>query len=120
MCSSDLFHTDGWAGMSFFSKGTELLFFGDAYGPERTWSLDVKQRIPVILPGNPVLGAGKVTLRYDCKTGAVSLHQGSVPLGPAFCSGKLPTGVSFDEIRLGASSSAALTVRSLVILSGGG
>ena len=118
--SNGEFHTDGWAGMSFFSKGTELLFFGDAYGPERTWSLDVKQRIPVILPGNPVLGAGKVTLRYDCKTGAVSLHQGCVPLGPAFCSGKLPTGVSFDEIRLGASSSAALTVRSLVILSGGG
>ena len=113
------FHTDGWAGMSFFSKGTELLFFGDSYGPERTWSLDVKQRIPVILPGNPVLGAGKVTLRYDCNTGAVSLHQGSVPLGPAFCSGKLPAGVSFDEIRLGASSSAALNVRSLVILSGG-
>ena len=114
------FHTDGWAGMSFFSKGTELLFFGDSYGPERTWSLDVKQRIPVILPGNPVLGPRKVTLRYDRKTGDVSLHQGSVPLDPAFCSGKLPAGVTFDEIRLAASSSAALTVKSLVILSGGG
>ena len=114
------FHTDGWAGMSFFNKSTELLFFGDSYGPERTWSLDVKQRIPVILPGNPVIGAGKVTLRYDRNTGDVSLHKGSVPLGPAFCTGKLATGLSFDEVRIGASSSAALTVRSLEILSGGG
>ncbi len=118
--SNGEFHTDGWAGISFFSKGTELLFFGDSFGPERTWSLDVKQRIPVILPGNPVLGAGKVTLRYDCKTGDVSLHKGSIPLGPAFCTGKLPTHLSFDEIRIGASSSAALNVRSLEILSGGG
>lgn len=117
--SNGEFHTDGWAGMSFFSKGTEVLFFGDSFGPERTWSLDVKQRIPVILPGNPVIGPRTVTLRYDHKTGDVSLHEGSVPLGPAFCSGKLPAGVSFDEVRIGASSSAALTVRSLVILGGG-
>lgn len=117
--SNGEFHTDGWAGMSFFSKGTEVLFFGDSFGPERTWSLDVKQRIPVILPGNPVIGPRKVTLRYDRKTGDVSLHEGSVPLGPAFCSGKLPAGVTFDEVRIGASSSAALTVRSLVILGGG-
>lgn len=117
--SNGEFHTDGWAGMSFFSKGAEVLFFGDSFGPERTWSLDVKQRIPVILPGNPVLGPRKVTLRYDRTTGDVSLHQGGVPLGPAFCSGKLPAGVTFDEVRIGASSQAALTVRSLVILGGG-
>ncbi|MES2920732.1 MAG: hypothetical protein V4819_04265 [Verrucomicrobiota bacterium] len=117
--SNGEFHTDGWAGMSFFSKGTEVLFFGDSFGPERTWSLDVKQRIPVILPGNPVIGPRKVTLRYDRKTGEVSLHEGSVPLGSAFCSGKLPAGVTFDEVRIGASSNAALTVRSLVILGGG-
>jgi len=73
----------------------------------------------VILPGNPVIGPRKVTLRYDRKTGDVSLHEGSVPLGPAFCSGKLPAGVTFDEVRIGASSSAALSVRSLVILGGG-
>lgn len=117
--SNGEFHTDGWAGMSFFSKGTEVLFFGDSFGPERTWSLDVKQRIPVILPGNPVTGPRTVTLRFDRRSGDVSLHEGSVPLGPAFCSGKLPAGVTFDEVRIGASSSAALTVRSLVILVGG-
>jgi len=113
------FHTDGWAGMSFFSKGTELLFFGDSFGPERTWSLDVKQRIPIILPGNLVVGPRTVTLRYDRNSGDVSLHEGNLPLGPAFCTGKLPPGTRFDEIRLGASSSAALSVRSLTIRVGG-
>ncbi len=114
------FHTDGWAGMSFYSKGTEVLFFGDSFGPERTWSLDVKQHIPVILPAMPVVGPKTVTLRYDRKTGEVSLHEGGIPLGSAFCSGKLPVDLTFDEIRIGASSGAALAVRSLEIRVGGG
>jgi hypothetical protein len=114
------FHTDGWAGISFFKDGTELLFFGDSFGPEPTWSLDVKQRIPVILPGKPVNGPRTVTLRYDETSGDVSLHEGKVPLAAAFCSGKLAPGTAFDEIRLGASSSAALTVNGLKIQTGGG
>lgn len=118
--ASGVFHTDGWAGMSFFKEGTELLFFGDSFGPERTWSLDVKQHVPVILPGNPVVGSRTVTLRYDAASGEVSLHEGKVPLSAAFCSGKLPPGTVFDEIRLGASSSAALAVGGLQIRSGGG
>lgn len=113
------FHTDGWAGMSLFSQGVELLFFGDAYGPERTWSLDVKQRVPIILPGNRVVGPKTVTLRYDRTTGGVSLHEGGLPLGPAFCTGRLPPGTTFDEIRIGASSSAALAVKSLTLRTGG-
>ncbi len=113
------FHTDGWAGMSLFSKGIELLFFGDSFGPEQTWSLDVKQRVPIILPGNRVVGPKTVTLRYDRATGAVTLHEGGLPLGPAFCAGKLPPGTTFDEIRIGASSSAALAVKSLTLRTGG-
>lgn len=117
--SAGVFHTDGWAGMSFFSNGKELLFFGDSYGPERTWSLDVKQHVPVILPGNPVEGSRTITLRYDVASGDVSLHEGKAPLSAAFCSGKLPAGTTFDEIRLGASSSAALAVGGLKIRVGG-
>lgn len=117
--SAGEFHTDGWAGMSFFNKGAEVLFFGDAFGPERTWSLDVKQRIPIIIPGTPVLGPRTVTLCYRKKTGEVSLHEGGIPLGKVFCSGKLPAGLEFDEIRLGASSGAALNVHSLTIRAGG-
>lgn len=113
------FHTDGWAGMSFFSGGKELLFFGDSFGTRNTWSLDVKQRLPVILPASPVMGPRTVTLRYDSITGDVSLHDGAVPLKSPFCVGRLPVGVKFDEIRLGASAGAALAVDSLQIRVGG-
>ncbi len=114
------FHTDGWAGMSFFNKGVEVLFFGDSFGANRSWSLDVKQHVPVIIPVEPVLGPRTVTLRYDKTSGDVSLHQGGVPLGETFCTGKLPPGTEFDEIRLGASAGAALDVRALTIRTGGG
>lgn len=114
------FHTDGWSGMSFFSKGAEVLFFGDSFGTKPTWSLDVKQRIPVILPDRPVVGPGMVTLRYDLRRGDVSLHEGGLPLKAPFCRGSLPPGTRFDEIRLGASAGAALTVESLRIRTGGG
>ncbi|MCU0748954.1 MAG: hypothetical protein MUF13_05335 [Akkermansiaceae bacterium] len=117
--SAGEFHTDGWAGMSFFSGGKEMLFFGDSFGTRPTWSLDVKQRVPVILPESPVIGPREVTLRYDARSGAVSLHEGSVPLKAPFCEGKLPAGLRFDEIRLGASSGAALSVQSLQIRTGG-
>ncbi len=113
------FHTDGWAGLSLFSGGAELVFFGDSFGPERTWSLDVKQRIPVILPGQPLTGPRTVTLRYDRGTGLTTLHDGAPPLRPAFCTGMLPPGSTFDEIRIGASSSAALAVSALTVRAGG-
>jgi hypothetical protein len=109
------FHTDGWAGMSFFSKGVEVLFFGDSFGTGTKWSLDVKQRIPVIQPERPVTGPRMVTLRYDRRSGEVSLHEGGLPPGPSICSGRIPPGTVFDEIRLGASSAAALAVKSLTI-----
>ena len=113
------FHSDGWAGMSFFNKGVEILFFGDSFGTQMTWSLDVKQRVPVILPKHPVIGPRMVTLRYDPRTGDVSLHEGGVPLGQVICWGKIPPGSEFDEIRLGASFGAALAVKSIVIRVGG-
>jgi hypothetical protein len=109
------FHTDGWAGMSFFSQGVEMLFFGDSFGTRPSWSLDVKQRIPAILPAKPVTGEKTVTLRYDARSGDVTLHQGGLPLADPFCGGKVPPGTRFDEIRIGASAGAALAVNSLHI-----
>lgn len=117
--SSGSFHTDGWAGMSFFSGGKEVLFFGDSFGAKGTWSLDVKQRLPVVLPEQPVTGPRTVTLRYDSATGEVSLHDGTVPLKNPICTGNMPPGLAFDEIRLGASAGAALAVSSLQIRVGG-
>jgi hypothetical protein len=55
-------------------------------------SLDVKQKTQVIIPEPPVVGARKVTLRYDRTTGEASLHDGGLPLKAAFCEGKVPAG----------------------------
>ncbi|MEP2776303.1 MAG: hypothetical protein ABJQ29_05335 [Luteolibacter sp.] len=113
--SSGEFHSEGKAGLSFFSGGDEVLFFGDSYGTGSVWSLDVKQKTPVIVPEQPVSGPRTITLRYDQRTGDVSLHEGGLPLKPAFCSGKIPPNTNFDELRIGASSGAALAVNSLLI-----
>jgi hypothetical protein len=117
--ATSAFHTDGWAGMSFFNGDAEVLFFGDSFGGKSSWSLDVKQRIPLVFPEKPVVGPKVVTLRYDKRTGEVSLHEGGVPLRPAFCRGALPAGTTFDRFRIGASAGAALAVKSLVVRSGG-
>lgn len=109
------FHTDGWAGMSFYRNHEEIVFFGDSYGMDRTWSLDIKQHLPVVLPQKFLTGPRTVTLRYDRKSGSVSLHEGGLPLNPAFCAGFIPAGLSFDEIRIGSSANAGLSVRSLAI-----
>jgi len=113
------FHTDGWAGMSFFSNDAEVLFFGDPFGTKPTWALDVKQHIPTIIPKQPVSGPREITLRYDLHTGDVSLHEGGLPLAAPFCSGKLPPGTRFDSIRIGASAGAALAVDALHVRNGG-
>ncbi len=112
------FHTDGWAGLSFYGNGKEVLFFGDSFGSAASWSLDVKQRIPVIYPQKPITGERQVTMRYDARTGEVSLHEGNIPLRVPFCVGKIPLGTQFDEVRIGASSGASLAVKSLSVRRG--
>jgi hypothetical protein len=102
-------NTDGWASMGFFSKGSEVLHFGNS----------ASTAAQVIVPERPVNGLRTVTLRYDPRTGDVSLHEGGLPLGNLICSGKIPPGSEFDEIRLGASSVAALAVNALDIRVGG-
>lgn len=105
------FHSGNWAGMSFFNDGEEILFFGDSYGDVGTWSLDLKQDAPVILPETNLPGARKVTMRYDARTGLVTLHEGGLPLAAPFCRGWLDAGQTFDEVRLGAAYGAAIAVK---------
>ena len=56
-----------------------------------------------------------MTLRYDSRTGEVTLHHGATPLSLPVCSGSIPPGIHIDEIRLGASAGASLAVNSLEI-----
>ncbi|MFZ9941278.1 MAG: hypothetical protein ACO3F7_03905 [Luteolibacter sp.] len=58
-----------------------------------------------------------MTIRYDSASGAISLHEGGLPLKPAIYSGQISRGIRFDELRLGASAGAALAVTSLHIRS---
>lgn len=104
---------DGLSFMSFSSRGSEVLLFGDSSGTAS--QPDDKRQAPVILPELPDKGLRTVTLRYDQRTGDVSLHEGGLPLGDVICAGKIPPGSDFDEIRLGALSGAALAVQSVDI-----
>jgi hypothetical protein len=113
------FHSDGWAGMSLFSQGTEMVFLGDPYGPGPSWGLDVKNAEPPSPRATNTIGSATMTIRYDSGTGSISLHEGGLPLKPAIYSGKISQGMRFDELRLGASAGAALSVTSLQVRSSG-
>lgn len=103
------------ASMIFFSKGNEVLHFADSSDSPANRFLDAKKDAPVIRTQRPIAGMHMVTLRYDPHTGDVSLHEGGLPLGQLICSGKIPPGSAFDEIRLGASPDSALALNALEI-----
>jgi FecR protein len=109
------FHGPGWAGLSLYSGGREVVFFGDSYGEARTWSLDIKQGLEPILPDIPLLGPRKVTLCYDWRSGLVTLHEGDRPNGPALVRGHLSPGLVFDEVRIGSSPEATISVKSVLV-----
>lgn len=109
------FHTDGWAGLSLYREGKEIVFFGDTFGSFNTWGLDVKQDLGPIQPEQLKSNARTVTLRYEVATGEVSLHEGGIPLSAPFCKGNIPSHLGVDEIRIGASINAALAVKSFTV-----
>jgi hypothetical protein len=108
--SEDALADDERSFMSLFSKGSEVLQLADPSGkPDAA-------EIPAERPVNPMAA---VTLRYDQRTGDVSLHRGGLPLGDVICTGKIPPGSEFDEIRLGELAGSALAVTGLDIRVGG-
>lgn len=111
--TDDTFHTPGWAGLSLFHQDRELVFFGDSFGPEPTWSLDVKQSLPPVLPATPVTGPRTVTLRYDSRSGETTLHLGPSATGEPFVRASLPARLQFDRLRLAASPGATLAARAV-------
>ncbi len=116
------FHSDGWAGFSLYQDGYEVCFFGDSYGPEKTWSLDVKRSLYPVIPGTPVTGARTMTLRYDRRDGAVEIHEGPEPGGEPVVRSKILPGLTFDQVRIGASDGASLGLSRLTVraVEGGG
>lgn len=109
-------HTDGWSGVSLYQDGYEACFFGDCYGPEETWSLDVKRRLPPIPAAPKVAGPRTMTLCYDRRDGVVELFDGDEPdAEERVASSKLQPGLSFDQIRIGASEGAGLAISNLKV-----
>jgi hypothetical protein len=102
--SEDAVAEGGSSFISLFSKGSEVLQLADA------------AEIPA---DRPVNAMGTVTLRYDQRTGDVSLHKGGLPLGDVICTGKIPPGSEFDEIRLGELAGSSLELTGLDIRVGG-
>jgi len=109
------FHTTGWSGFSLYQEGYEVCFFGDSYGPEETWSLDVKRSLVPLTPSARMTGPRTMTLRYDRRDGTVELHEGSAPGGNPLVRSKLLPGLNFDQIRIGASPGASLGVKKVTV-----
>lgn len=104
------FHTAGWAGFSLYQEGYEVCFFGDSYGPEETWSLDVKRSLVPLMPAKNITGPRTMTLRYDRRDGAVEIYEGDKPGGEPLVRSKILPGMNFDQVRIGASEDSSLAV----------
>ncbi|RYD64114.1 MAG: hypothetical protein EOP83_10560 [Verrucomicrobiaceae bacterium] len=112
---SPSFHTDQWSGVSLYQEGYEHCFFGDCFGPEETWSLDMKRRM-VPVPTEPRLtGARTITLRYDRRDGTVELHEGESAGNRPLVRKTIQSGLSFDQIRIGAGDGATLGVAKISV-----
>lgn len=109
------FHTTGWAGFSLYQDGYEVCFFGDSYGPEKTWSLDVKRSLYPLMPEPRVTGARTMTLRYDRRDGTVEMHEGPEPGDEPLVRSKILPGMTFDQVRIGASAGASLGLSRLTV-----
>lgn len=109
------FHTPLWAGVSLYQEDYEHCFFGDSYGPEETWSLDVKRRFIPVLPSPHLSGPRTMTLRYDRRDGSIELHEGDTAGESPIIRSKIQPGLSFDQIRIGAGEGATLAVSRLLV-----
>ncbi|WP_265594785.1 hypothetical protein [Haloferula sp. BvORR071] len=104
------FHSPGWSGISLYQDGYEVCFFGDSYGPEWTWSLDVKRSLVPLMPAKNVTGPRTMTLLYDRRDGRVELHEGDRPGNSPLVHSKILPGMNFDQIRIGASEESSLAL----------
>ncbi len=109
------FHTPGWSGFSLYQDKYEVCFFGDSYGPEETWSLDVKRSLVPLMPAKNITGPRTMTLRYDRRDGSVEMFEGEKPSGDPLVRSKILPGMNFDQVRIGASEDSSLAVASIKV-----
>jgi hypothetical protein len=114
--ASPSFHTEQWSGVSLYQEGYEHCFFGDCFGPgDDTWGLDMKRRLVPVPTEPPLAGARTMTLRYDRQNGTVELFEGESAGSRPLVRRSIPTGLSFDQIRIGAADGATLAVKKISV-----
>jgi mannose-6-phosphate isomerase-like protein (cupin superfamily) len=113
--ASPSFHTDQWSGVSLYQEGYEHCFFGDCFGPEETWALDMKRRLVPVATEPPLAGARTMTLRYDRRDGTVELFEGEGTGSRPLVRRAIQMGLTFDQIRIGAADGATLAVKKISV-----
>jgi len=109
------FHTDQWSGVSLYQEGYEHCFFGDCFGPEETWALDMKRRLVPVPTDPPLAGPRTITLRYDRRDGTIELFEGEGAGSRPLVRKTIQSGLTFDQIRIGAADGATLGVAKLSV-----
>jgi hypothetical protein len=113
--ASRSFHTAQWSGVSLYQEGYEHCFFGDCYGSEETWALDMKRRLVPVATEPPLTGPRTMTLRYDRRDGTIELHEGTSAGSRPLVRKTIQSGLSFDQIRIGAADGATLAVAKISV-----
>ena len=114
---TQLFHSEGWAGISLFTGDQERLFIGDPGSGGRDqggWAIH-----PVggqtVAPSPPLTGKQTVTLRYDYRTGLAELFAGADASSKALASEWIAPGLQFDRLRIANDEGGDIAVKSLSV-----
>lgn len=103
------FHSNGWAGISLFEGGNELVFLGDLGGASSTWGLNVDgDTFTTGVSGEAQ--AGRFTYNYGSGDWEFFL-DGNLQL-----SGTAQPGLAFDRLRIGNDSGGDMAVSHLSIV----
>ncbi len=102
-----LFHSKGWAGISFFDQDREVFFFGDKSNDSYSWNFipygetwqPGMQEVPthdLQIQG----GEATFTIRYHQATGMVEIFQGWGVIGAPVVEFTTDPGLRFDRLRV--------------------
>ena len=107
---SGSFHSKGYAGLSLFRGNEEVFFFGDCYGENASWGIDVSRQGLPRYPEASVSGARTVTLRYHFITGSLALFHGPKAQGTPFLETKAQPELDLDRLRIAQGNGGEINV----------